>query len=95
MTSLDLELLADSGLGFQDVILGLPVMREMIPALEFYKAKEEGRDPEDLTLPSGTEITAKQQEEAAEFWFDYGFDSLQDFLTVETQQKTLRNIRSR
>lgn len=83
MESLDLELLNDANMGFQDVYLGDAVLREMIPAANGYFAKQQGLE------------VAEGQQEAMDKWAEFGFDSYEDFLRVEEAQETLRNLNNR
>ena len=80
MESLDLELLNEANMGFQDVLLGDSVLREMIPALRGYQA--------------GSNATPEQKE-AMDKWVEYGFDSEEDFNRLEEAQVTLRNLNNR
>ena len=80
MESLDLELLSDANMGFEDVVIGTPVMREMIPAVRGYQAGDDA---------------TPEQKKAMEKWMDYGFDSLEDFNKLEEAQETLRNLNLR
>jgi len=83
MDSLDLELLSDANMGFQDVYLGDEVLIDMIPAANGHFAKQQG-----MEVTSG-------QKEAMDRWNEYGFDSYQDFATLEEAQETLRNLNNR
>lgn len=83
MESLDLDLLLEANMGFQDVYLGDDVLRDMIPAANGHFAKEQG-----MEVTSG-------QKEAMERWSNYGFDSYEDFQTIEEAQETLRNLNNR
>jgi hypothetical protein len=80
MESLDLELLSDADMGFEDVVIGMPVLREMIPAVRGYEAGDEA---------------TPEQKKAMKKWMDYGFDSLEDFNKLEEAQETLRNLNLR
>lgn len=80
MESLDLELLNEANMGFQDVLLGDSVLRKMIPALRGYQA--------------GESATAEQKD-SMRMWEEYGFDSEEDFLRIEEAQTTLRNLNNR
>lgn len=81
--SLDLNLLAEARMGFEDVFLGDAVLREMIPASNGHFAKE-----------NGMEVTSGQQE-AMDRWTEFGFDSYDDFSRIEEAQETLRNLNNR
>ena len=81
--SLDLEMLSDANMGFQDVYLGDSVLRDMIPAANGYFAKTQNM-----------EVT-KEQQEAMDKWFEFGFDSYEDFVRIEEAQETLRNLDNR
>ena len=83
MDSLDLELLSAADMGFEDVLLGDAVLREMIPAANGYFAKEQGME------------IAEGQLEAMKKWEEFGFDSYEDFLRIEKAQETLRNFNNR
>ena len=80
MESLDLELLSDANMGFEDVLLGDAVLREMIPALR--------------GLAAGDSATPEQKA-AIDKWAEYGFDSVEDFYRLEEAQETLRNLNNR
>jgi hypothetical protein len=80
MESLDLELLSEANMGFEDVVIGTPVLREMLPARNGYLAGDEA---------------TPEQKKAMEKWMDYGFDSLEDFNRLEEAQETLRNLNLR
>jgi hypothetical protein len=80
MESLDLELLSEADMGFEDVLLGDAVLREMIPALR--------------GMAAGDEATSEQKV-AIEKWAGYGFDSVEDFYRLEEAQETLRNLNNR
>lgn len=80
MESLDLELLSEANMGFEDVILGDAVLREMIPALR--------------GMAAGDEATPEQKS-AIEKWAGYGFDSVEDFYRLEEAQEALRNLNNR
>jgi hypothetical protein len=80
MESLDLELLSDANMGFEDVVIGTPVLREMLPARNGYLAGDEA---------------TPEQKKAMKKWMDYGFDSLEDFNRLEEAQETLRNLNLR
>jgi hypothetical protein len=80
MESLDLELLSDADMGFEDVVIGTPVLREMLPARNGYLAGDEA---------------TPEQKKAMKKWMDYGFDSLEDFNRLEEAQETLRNLNLR
>lgn len=81
--SLDLNLLAEARMGFEDVFLGDAVLREMIPAANGHFAKE-----------NGMEVTSGQQA-AMDRWAEFGFDSYDDFSRIEEAQETLRNLNNR
>lgn len=80
MDSLDLELLSDADMGFEDVVIGTPVLREMLPARNGYLAGDDA---------------TPEQKKAMKKWMDYGFDSLEDFNRLEEAQETLRNLNLR
>ena len=80
MESLDLELLSDANMGFEDVLLGDAVLREMIPALR--------------GMAAGDDATPEQKA-SIEKWAGYGFDSVEDFYRLEEAQETLRNLNNR
>ena len=79
--SIDLEMLSDANMGFNDVLLGDNVLRSMIPALEGLSVSKEERTPE--------------QSEAIKLWEGYGFDSVEDYYKIEEAQETLRNLNNR
>ena len=81
MDSIDLEMLSDANMGFNDVLLGDNVLRSMIPALEGLSVSKEERTPE--------------QSEAIKLWEGYGFDSVEDYYKIEEAQETLRNLNNR
>tara|TARA_Y100000385_G_scaffold199174_1_gene206248 strand:- start:1789 stop:2592 length:804 start_codon:yes stop_codon:yes gene_type:complete len=80
MESFDLEVLSEANMGFEDVLLGDAVLREMIPAYLGYRAGDDA---------------TPEQKKAIEKWMDYGFDSLEDFNRLEAAQETLRNLNNR
>ncbi len=80
MDSIDLELLSDANMGFQDVLLGDSVIMEMVPAYLGYNAGDNA---------------TPEQKAAMKKWADFGFDSLEDFLKLEEAQETLRNLNNR
>ena len=80
MDSIDLELLSDANMGFQDVLLGDAVLVELVPAYMGYNAG-------DSATP--------EQKAAMKKWEEYGFDSLEDILKLEEAQTTLRNLNKR
>ena len=80
MESIDLELLSDALMGFQDVRLGVAVEDNYILAM---KAYERGDD------------ATPEQKAARERWSELGFDSLEDFITLDEAQETLRNLNNR
>ena len=83
MDSIDLELLSEANMGFQDVYLGDSVLREMIPAANGHFAKQQGME------------VAEGQQEAMDKWAEFGFDSYEDFLRIEEAQETLRKLNNR
>ena len=98
MESFDVELLNDANMGFEDVLLGEPVLREMLPAYRGYQAKqllEETRNTLEAKDIKNLEKIIKDSEGAIEKWLDYGFDSLEDFNRLEEAQETLRNLNNR
>ena len=80
MDSIDLELLSEANMGFQDVLLGDAVLMEMVPAYLGYNAGDEA---------------TPEQKAAMKKWEEFGFDSLEDFLRLEEAQETLRNLNNR
>jgi hypothetical protein len=80
MESLDLQMLSEANMGFEDVLLGDSVIREMIPALRGIEAGDEA---------------TPEQKAAIEKWAGYGFDSVEDFYRLEEAQETLRNLNNR
>ena len=98
MDSLDLELLSDADMGFEDVILGDAVIREMLPAFRGYQAKqllEDSRNTLDSKDIKNLEKIIKDAQGSIEKWMDYGFDSVEDFNRLEEAQEALRNLNNR
>ena len=98
MDSLDLELLSDADMGFEDVLLGDAVMREMLPAFRGYQAKqllEDSRNTLEAKDIKNLEKIIKDSQGSIEKWMDYGFDSVEDFNRLEEAQEALRNLNNR
>ena len=80
MDSIDLEMLSEANMGFQDVLLGDAVLMEMVPAYLGYNAGDDA---------------TPEQKASMKKWEEFGFDSLEDFLRLEEAQETLRNLNNR
>jgi hypothetical protein len=89
--SIDLNLMSEADLGFRDVRLNAYLLRDASLAQRVYEANEKGEELEPYTTGSGDTYTVEQLQESAEFWKTLGFDSVEDFNTLETIQERLRN----
>ena len=85
--SIDLELMQEAGMGFRDFKLGASVLRDASYAQRVFEAEENETELEPYELKDGTAISVETQKESASVWKKLGFDSVEDFETLERVQQ--------